>query len=158
MWNTHLKKRLILPNSKTASSSPITLTPSQDENAEKFIIGDDDDQIQKARLDERPDFMEENVFLDSPSSSSSSSSATKSQETTFQESEELMWELDDVNLWEIWESLDPALLDSNYTTSRDDNDNNNIGGEKSEGELVDEEFGKWLRCIENELGLTDQLQ
>ncbi|KAL8461912.1 hypothetical protein ACS0TY_032305 [Phlomoides rotata] len=139
VWNTHLKKRLLVPKSASSSCS-ITI----DENAQKFV-GDHDDQVQKAQLEEKSDFMKEDVILDSPSSSSSSSSCvTKSHETTFQPLGEMdiSWELDNINLWEIWESLDPNLLEFN---------NNNIIVEEEKSD----EFGKWLRCIENELGLSN---
>lgn len=140
VWNTHLKKRLL-----SNSSCSVTI----DENAEKFV-GHDDQVVQKARLEEKSDF---NASLSSPSSSSSSSSSsrvTKSHEASFQqvgEMDDISLELEDVDFWEIWESLDPNLLESN-------NNNNNSVEEKSDSEV--DELGKWLRCIENELGLTSR--
>lgn len=95
-----------------------------------------------------------NIKPDSPSSSASSSNLPTTPSTTG--NDDVTATLDfDVHFWEVLEALDPlkniplGSSTSGAGAGEEEEININVSG-KVDGE---EEVGKWLRILENELGL-----
>ncbi|KAL7142954.1 hypothetical protein ABFS83_08G159100 [Erythranthe nasuta] len=159
VWNTHLKKRVAKKNIAADNVNVNVNINIGFENTDKAIL-DHGFQLDSDVNYEKPEFLNvKSVSGHSPPTSSYASSSgfsnsnegnTKANEALEHNSSngkiEIPSEYSDVDLWELFDSLDEL----------DNGRRGNLDSDPSNAD-VGTEGGNWIRSLENELGLTSDV-
>ncbi|KAL7103212.1 hypothetical protein ACP275_08G166100 [Erythranthe tilingii] len=143
VWNTHLKKRVIKKNIAADNvnvNDNINIIGSK--NTDKAILDQGVLLVSDANY-EKPNFLNVNSI---PDHSPTSSYASSSNFSNSGEKIEIPLEYCDVDLWELFDSLDEL----------DNGGRGNYDSDPSNAD-VGTEGGNWIRSLENELGLTSDV-
>ncbi|PIN19531.1 Transcription factor, Myb superfamily [Handroanthus impetiginosus] len=148
VWNTHLKKRVMTkkPNanhSTSQSSTSSSITSFENEIPENVTVEQGVQESEIEKPNEKLEFLNEASTSDSPTSTYTSSFFIPNEASEFSKSKgtsedgkiEIPWE-SDIDFWELFDSLESNTFNS---TEKIDNDS---------------ECNKWIRVLENELGLN----